>query len=80
MTTLVGILQIYPFCKFGTDIPDWIQSVGDEVYCSGWYKLPIGQQRYLQMIIAYSHVPRKISGYGIIDCNFVTYIRASRSK
>lgn len=77
MTTILGILQIYPFCKFGSETPDIIQSIGDSAYCSDWYKLSILQQKYVQMIIRSSHTPKKISGYGLIDCNFVTYVRVS---
>lgn len=75
MTTVLGVLQIYPFCKLGSETPIVIESIGDAAYCSDWYKLPVGQQKYIQMVIAYSHVQRKFSGYGLIECNFVTYVK-----
>lgn len=64
MTTVMGIIQIYPFCKYG-----------DVVYCSYWYKLPISQQKYFIMIIQFSQIERKFSGYGLIDCNFEMYMK-----
>lgn len=77
LTTLLGIMQMYPFCKHGSEIPYMFASVGDLVYDSDWYKRPAYQQRYFQMVIAISHVPRKVSGYGIVDCNYETYMKVT---
>lgn len=78
MTTVLGVAQMYPFCKHGSEIPGIIASVGEAIYASNWYQQPSDQQKYIQMIIAFAHVPRKVTGNGIVDCNYETYMKASK--
>lgn len=77
ITTFVGNLHIYPFCKFATETVILVQSIGDVVYTSMWYKMPIAHQKYMQMIIAASHIPRKVSGFGLFDCSLDTYVKVN---
>lgn len=75
MTTILAILQMYPFCKYGSETPEMMLLIGEEIYCSNWYKCSIKQQKYIQLIISFSQMSRKISGYGIIDCNYETLMK-----
>lgn len=52
-----------------------MESIGDVLYCSDWYKLSISEQKYCIRIIEFSQISRKITGYGLIDCNFEMYMK-----
>lgn len=71
---MLCIANIFPFCKFGTFSVEWVYSVGEFAYASTWYALPPKQQTYVRLIIQYSHIPRKVTGFGIVRCSLETYI------
>lgn len=72
---MLCVINIFPFCNYGTWSVESLQSIGDVAYASMWYKLAFHKdQKYIRMIIEFAHIPRKVTGYGLIRCSLETYI------
>lgn len=68
----------FVYCYIGSLTTEIFFLYGDISYESDWYKLPIEQQKLLQLIIADAQRPQIFHGFGIIESNLTTFIKVDR--
>lgn len=48
--------------------------IGDVAYDSLWYEMPVKQQKAIILMIARSQGEFRLTGLGMIECSFVTFL------
>lgn len=75
-----GTGTTFLYCLIGSWTTEQFLLYGDRSYESEWYKLPIDQQKLMQIIIIDAQRPHVFSGFGIIDLNLMTYIKVRNTR
>lgn len=52
-------------------------SIGESVYASQWYILPLKYRVYVPLMIQHSHRPFHLSAWGFMDCNLENFVVVS---
>lgn len=72
---LAIIFLLYLICYFGNRMTVQFHCIGDGMYDSAWYLLPLCLQRNFPMMIALSNKTIYIQGFVGYDCTHVTLMK-----
>lgn len=73
MSTVVALTFI--FCFLSENITSALLRVGDGVYESCWYRLPVRKQKQVTLPILRSQCVFRLEGLGLIYCSLETFVR-----
>lgn len=69
-----AILITYILCSLSEKMTQQSYRIGDTLFESKWYKLPIKEQKLLILFIQRSQKEFRLNGYKIIDCSLKTFV------
>lgn len=78
--SVLQFLSIYGLCHFSTKLTTKSTGMGDEVYNSPWYSLPLKQQNMIGPMIRQGYVPFVLNGFKIFPCSKETFIKMMRTS
>lgn len=64
----------YVYCRFSENITSKSLEIGDIVYNSLWYKMPLKEQKLIILMIQRSQKEFRLSGLGLVDCSLATFL------
>lgn len=67
--------SVFLYCYVGSMITDQFFIYGDIAYESDWHKLPLGLQKYFQLIIADAQRQRVFTGFNVIDLDLTAFTK-----
>lgn len=76
---LAVILMLYLFCYFGNRMTERFHCIGDGMYDSAWYLLPLHLQQNFLMMIASGNKEIYIRGLVGYDCTHETLMTVGKS-
>lgn len=62
------------FCYYSELFTENSYAIGDKVYESLWYQMPVDVQQLLILITAQSNTTFQLTGFGIVDCSLATLL------
>lgn len=72
---LLEIQLNYMSCNYANSVTEHSFNVGDIIYDSFWYRLPIKQQKAIQFTIQRAQEPFYFKGYKIFICSMETFLK-----
>lgn len=73
--TIAFVSGILPYCFLSSQITTILESIGSHVFASFWYLWPVTQQKHIRMIIRCGQVERRYTGYHLIDCSMMSFLK-----
>lgn len=70
---LLELLLNYFSCAYAHSVTSHAMEVAETTYMSGWYRLPVAQQKIVQFMIFRAQEPFYLKGYQIFTCSMETF-------
>lgn len=71
---IIYLIICYVYCYYSENITTTSLKIGDVVYDSLWYEMPIKEQRAIILMIQRSQKEFRLSGLGLVDCSLATFL------
>lgn len=71
----MSVSCMYVYSYFATKTVSEIQSIGDKMYETQWNRYPSEFRMFVQLTISRSQRPLHFSGFGLINCDMVTFLK-----
>lgn len=68
-------ITVFLFCRLGSLTTIQFHRFGDISYNSEWYKMPIEQRNYIELLIADAQRPLIFHGLKLVDLNLLTFTK-----
>lgn len=68
------LITCYIYSYYSEEITAKSFGVGDDIYDSLWYRLPLEQQKAIILIIDRSQREFRLTGLGMVDCSLATFL------
>lgn len=69
----MSVAGMFIYSYFATKVTSQIQAIGDKMYETEWNRFQLEFQPFIRLIISRSHRPLYFHGYGLINCDMVTF-------
>lgn len=76
----MSIACMYVYSDFATEVTGRISTIGSEIYEKNWNAYPIEFWLFVQLTICRSHRPLYFHGFGLINCDMVTFSKVFSEK
>lgn len=75
----MSIACMYVYSDFATKVTTQIQAIGYEMYDKNWNLYPMEYRLFVQLTISRSQRPLYFHGFGLINCDMVTFSKVETS-
>lgn len=70
----LNVIMCYVYCYFSEQVTGIAVDIGDVVYKSLWYKMPVKDQILIGLVIVRAQKEFRMSGFGIIECSLELFL------
>ncbi|XP_055323103.1 uncharacterized protein LOC129578467 [Sitodiplosis mosellana] len=75
----MSVVGMYVYSYFATKTTSEIQAIGEKMYETQWHRYPSEFRMFVQLTISRSHRPLHFHGFGLINCDMVTFSKLVNS-